>query len=76
MENLVKLVEAVKVVDVEKADTASDEEVPDGRIWAEGTGINLAPQKTSKDEVHGQDLLRYAARTEDGLYVVDSDRSR
>ena len=39
MQDLVKLVEAVRFVDT---DSVCDEnDVPDGRIWAEGTGIDL-----------------------------------
>ena len=81
MENLVKLVEAVKLVDVGLASKAAEAEVPDGRIWAEGTGIPLeysGERMSPKDEgeVHGQALLAYASRTEDNLYVVDTDRAK
>lgn len=76
MENLVKLVEAVKVVDLGRAATSRENDVPDGRIWAEGTGIKLEREEVAKDVVHGRDLLRHAARTEDEFYVVDADRSR
>ena len=55
--------------------------MPDGRIWAEGTGIRLEREKGSDSaaddkEVHGQALLGYAARTENKHYVVDTDRKR
>ena len=76
MENLVKLVEAVKLVDVGQGAISQAGSVPDGRVWAEGTGIKLEREEVPKDDVHGRDLLRYASRTEDGLYVVDADRSR
>ncbi|KIP09190.1 hypothetical protein PHLGIDRAFT_87036 [Phlebiopsis gigantea 11061_1 CR5-6] len=69
LSNLVKLVEAVKAVDVGQP----DERIPDGRIWAEGTGVQLERGAATKG---GRDLLRHAARTEDGFYVVDADRSR
>ncbi len=78
MENLVKLVEAVKLVDVGSTSQAEGE-VPDGRIWAEGTGIplehsqeNVSPK--DEGEIHGQALLEHASRTENNLYVVDTGR--
>ncbi|KAJ3552921.1 hypothetical protein NM688_g3896 [Phlebia brevispora] len=79
MENLVKLVEAVRLVDVGQTTESGDGEVPDGRIWAEGTGISLEYKKEPapfppEGEVHGQALLGYASRTENKLYVVDTER--
>lgn len=81
MENLVKLVEAVKLVDLGSTPGAVEGEVPDGRIWAEGTGIPLECSQESvppKDEgeVHGQALLDHASRTENSLYVVDTSRPK
>ena len=76
MESLVKLVEAVKVVDVGRPSTSREGDVPDGRIWAEEIGIKLEREEAVEGEAHGRDLLHYASRTEDGLYVVDADRSR
>ena len=81
MENLVKLVEAVKLVDVGESSVSESGEVPDGRIWAAGTGIRLEREKggdsaADDKEVHGQALLGYAARTENKHYVVDTDRKR
>jgi Asp-tRNA(Asn)/Glu-tRNA(Gln) amidotransferase C subunit len=75
MENLVKLVEAVKLVNV---DTDSHV-IPDGRIWAEGAGIDLSEDIVEgvEDEINGRELLRYAQRTSsEGLYLVDSDRPK
>lgn len=76
MENLVKLVEAVKTVTMEDETPG----VPDGRIWDARNGIALEHDATEGGgdggSVHGQALLSYAARTEDGLYVVDADRTR
>lgn len=74
MEGLVRLVEAVKLVDV--GEQGSREGVPDGRVWKEGTGIALEREDPPVDEVHGRELLRWAAHTEDGMYVVDADRAR
>ncbi|GJE84928.1 hypothetical protein PsYK624_010040 [Phanerochaete sordida] len=77
MESLVKLVEAVKLADFGEETAPQEGGIPDGRIWAEGTGIKLERSgEVVQDEVHGRDLLRHAARTEDGLYVVDADRTR
>ena len=77
MEDLIKLVEAVKLVDT---DSVGDENgVPDGRIWAEGTGINLdaEPIPAMENEVEGRDLLKYAKNVSpEGLYLIDSDRSK
>ena len=77
MEDLIKLVEAVKLVDT---DSVGDENgVPDGRIWAEGTGINLdaEPIPAMENEVQGRDLLKYAKNVSpEGLYLIDSDRSK
>ena len=79
MENLVKLVEAVKLVDTSEIDQlalSKGEAVPDGRIWAEGTGIDLQADVTGRTGEEGQSLLQHAARTENGMYVVDTDRRR
>ena len=46
------------------------------RVWKEGTGIALEREDPPVDEVRGRELLRWAARTEDGMYVVDADRAR
>ncbi|KAH7931275.1 hypothetical protein BV22DRAFT_998751 [Leucogyrophana mollusca] len=76
LEELVKLVEAVKLIKIE--DTG-DGLIPDGRIWAEGTGIPLTHTSNEGEETcsdQGQDLLSHASRTSDGMYVVEADRSR
>jgi hypothetical protein len=73
LEELIRLVEAVRLVDVSDMD---GERVPDGRIWAEGTGIPPGEREESEDEiVGGQALLQHAARVSDSMYVVDSDRT-
>lgn len=87
IQNLVKLVEAVKLVDTNQlgtTDTAHQNDIPDGRIWAEGTGIDLDRQDKSEvdredgqmEPASGRYLLSKAARTSNGLYVVDSDGNR
>ena len=72
LEQLVKLVEAVKLVEVNRSEESS---IPDGRIWAEGTGLPLnEANEVTRDGVNGQALLRHAARTSNGYYLVDADR--
>ena len=77
MQDLVKLVEAVKLVDTRSVDDGNG--VPDGRIWAEGTGIDLdaEPIPVDKNEVQGRDLLEHARSVSpEGMYLIDSDRSK
>ena len=77
IQDLVKLVEAVKLVNTDSVDVGNG--VPDGRIWAEGTGIDLdaEPIPADENEVQGRDLLKYAKNVSpEGLYLVDSERSK
>ena len=77
MEDLVKLVEAVKLVDASEGlgETGGREQISDGR--AEGTGISpVNVQAKANGEVTGSELLRFAGRTSDGFYVVDADRTK
>ena len=77
MQDLVKLVEAVKLVNTESV--GDENGIPDGRIWAEGTGIDLEaePIPVDENEVQGRGLLEYAQNVSpEGLYLIDSDRSR
>jgi hypothetical protein len=77
MQDLVKLVEAVKLINTDSVDDGSG--VPDGRIWAEGTGIDLEakPIPTDEKEVQGRGLLKHAKNVSpEGLYLIDSDRSK
>lgn len=79
MEGLVKLVEAVKLADLNRGDgsVAKDGDIPDGRIWAEASGIqSLPPQVDIPGEITGAGLLQFAERTTDGLYIVDADRRK
>ncbi|KAI0824658.1 hypothetical protein BC628DRAFT_1321961 [Trametes gibbosa] len=80
IEDLVKLVEAVKLVDVGQLPEDSEHAVPDGRIWAEGTGIVLDAEKLVNDEdpkdARGRDLLVHASQSLDDLYVVEADKPR
>ncbi|KAI0939653.1 hypothetical protein AcW1_004611 [Taiwanofungus camphoratus] len=80
MENLVKLVEAVKLVDTSEVAGEDGETIPDGRIWAEGSGIEMSesstmPQHQSSEAV-GRELLQHSSRVKDGLYVVDANKTR
>lgn len=79
MEDLIKLVEAVKLVDLSDVSSAGSGEgaIPDGRLWAEGTGVQHLPaQAEVPGDVTGSALLEFAARTSDGLYAVDADRRK
>lgn len=81
IEEMVRLVEAVKLVDTSSVVLAEGESVPDGRIWEEGAGIDL---KSNTREVefesgegeNGTELLKHALRTENGFYTVEHDRRR
>ena len=73
MEELVKLVEAVKLIDTSKE--TEDGSVPDGRIWAEGEGMTLEPHGDAVP-VDGRSLLMHSSRTLEGLYVVEADKPR
>lgn len=72
LDELVRLVEAVKLVNV---DHPTDSSIPDGRIWAEGSGIPLTKEPLDGD-VQGTRLLDYANRTLENMYVVETDRVR
>lgn len=79
MEGLVRLVEAVKLVDTSEVGDADDVGVPDGRLWAEGTGIELdeSPQPTEgSQDPNDQKLLSHSSRVRRGLYIVDADKVR
>lgn len=72
MDELVKLVEAVKLVDVGRP---TDSSIPDGRVWAEDTGLPMTKEPLD-EEIQGTKLLDYANRTLEGMYVVETDRER
>ncbi|KAI6047065.1 hypothetical protein EDC04DRAFT_2621557 [Pisolithus marmoratus] len=76
LEELVRLVEAVKLV---KLEDQPGETIPDGRIWAEGRGLPLdndSSRERDQDGAQGRDLLRLASQTLDGMYVVETDNKR
>lgn len=72
LEELIRLVEAVKLVKV----SSEEEHVPDARIWAEGTGLPLEEPSESTEEVGGQELLRYAAKSSGDMYLVEAERRK
>ena len=74
MEDLVKLVEAVKLVDLDRSAGIGEDDIPDGRILAEGRATTI--ESDGDDEVSGSALLQYGARTMNGLYEVDADRAK
>ncbi|KAG7449404.1 uncharacterized protein BT62DRAFT_945640 [Guyanagaster necrorhizus] len=63
LEELVRLVEAVKLVDTKGVDLDAATERMDNRQ------LNAPPLDAS-----GRSLLKHAARTVDGFYVVDADK--
>jgi len=73
LEELIKLVDATKLI---KVDEMKDAGIPDGRVMAEGSEIPLDETSHDGDVVRGRDLLSYASRSVDGMYVVETNRSR
>lgn len=79
IEDLVKLVEAVKLVDVSEVAGDLEHAVPDGRIWAEGEGINLDSNFADTEDpeaTSGRGLVAHASFTLDDLYQVEADKPR
>jgi hypothetical protein len=74
MEDLVKLVEAVRIPELTHAEKEGG--IPDGRIWAQDIGIQLDRSEGVEEVEDGRRLLQHAAKTEGSLYVVESDRTR
>lgn len=62
LEELVRLVEAVKMVNTENVAT----------FRSHDPGRQVAPVQDQPDD--GRSLLQHAARTRDGFYVVDADK--
>jgi len=77
LEDLVKLVESVRLFDAPSASSTVDTTL-DSRIWAEGTCVDLQklpPGSCDLAALEPVELLSRAGRTENGLYVVHSDRA-
>jgi Asp-tRNA(Asn)/Glu-tRNA(Gln) amidotransferase C subunit len=68
MSELVRLVEAVKFVDTQGISVAARWDKEDADRGNAGLRLNDIPE--------GQDLLKHAARTQDGFYLVDADRKK
>jgi len=69
MEELIRLVEAVKLVDTSGV-------VIEGRREVEDLDREKTLDLVEGTNVYGPALLENAARTKDGFYVVDTDRKR
>jgi hypothetical protein len=72
MEDLIKLVEAVRLPELTQEEQTMT--VPDGRIWTKERGIEMDTPAERIDPEDGRELLKHAARTEGGMYTVESDR--
>ena len=72
-----KLVESVRLFNTSRASGTVDSTL-DSRVWAEGTGIDLQKIPPGNHDLAALDpveLLSRASRTENGFYVVHSDRA-
>ncbi|TFK74479.1 hypothetical protein BDN72DRAFT_833406 [Pluteus cervinus] len=69
LEELIRLVEAVKLVD-------TTDVVIQGRREVEDADRKIPVDFVEKSDAYGAALLKNAARTKDGFYVVDADRKR
>ena len=77
LEDLVKLVESVRLFNAPSASSSVDT-IFDSRVLAEGTGVNLQkipPGNCDLAALDPVELLSRASRTENGFYVVHSDRA-
>ncbi|KAG8985526.1 hypothetical protein FRB94_004888 [Tulasnella sp. JGI-2019a] len=76
---LIRLVEAVKTVELPKSDD-EDGMIPDGRIWQDERGMlfdeNTQDALELASEPQGGELLEHASKTADGFYLVKSERRR
>ncbi|TFK27108.1 hypothetical protein FA15DRAFT_666848 [Coprinopsis marcescibilis] len=72
LEEMVRLVEAVRLVDTEKVAVAerSGPEDLDRQLYGD------PDFERNSEKERGQDLLKHAARTANGFYVVEADRTR
>jgi Asp-tRNA(Asn)/Glu-tRNA(Gln) amidotransferase C subunit len=71
MEEIIRLVEAVRLVDTQGVHPSSHCKQPD---VDEVLPTHTKTPNTSEEEVRGRCLLEHAARTQDGFYVVDANR--
>jgi hypothetical protein len=87
MEDLVRLVEAVRVAPEHPEHGTAGEGPPDGRVWPKGRGIVVEPECAGLDggkdkpgdgesAPSGRELMKHAQRTKAGFYLVDSARTK
>lgn len=79
---LIRLVEAVRTVELPKQEAQAGV-IPDGRIWPAGQGMEFTEDDDAEEEdlkappePQGRELLKHAAETADGYYLVKSARRR
>ncbi|KAG8763358.1 hypothetical protein FRC11_004379 [Ceratobasidium sp. 423] len=73
LQELLRLIEAVKLVNTSSLDETKQPGLLDSRIWAEGRGMDLdAPTANHLGEAHGEALLKHAKKHIDGQYVVET----
>ncbi|QRV87841.1 hypothetical protein RhiJN_15859 [Ceratobasidium sp. AG-Ba] len=73
LQELLRLVEAVKLVDISALGGAEQTDIPDSRIWAKERSTDLdAPRPEHLDESHGKALLRHASKHVDEQYIVET----
>lgn len=70
LEEMIRLVEAVRLVDTEWVVVAGRGEVKDMDRKHYGNPEDV------REDGYGKELLKHAARTVDGYYVVEADRTR
>ena len=73
-----KLVESVRLFKAPGGASSTVDTTLDSRVWAEGTGIDLQKIPSGNRDLAALDpteLLSRASRTENGFYVVHSDRA-
>ena len=76
LEDLVKLVESVRLSNM-PSDSTPTQGVADARVCAENAGIDLQKVPSGahdREALDPAELLSQASRTENGLYVMHSDR--
>lgn len=76
MQELIRLVEAVKLVDTTAVKDAERGAVSDGKIWAQNRGININPPQDTRANTEkrssGRELLKHASKSVDGYFVVET----
>lgn len=75
LSEMIRMVEAVKLVDI--PDALKGSEIPDGRIWPEGRGMSFAqdPISNVNSDPSGHALLEKAANVANNGYIVPDGSS-